>query len=367
MPMVVSVKRAVIAAVEWCLVAIVGWWVAQWISLHFLDTTAWLRLPEGYYTPSVNTHLLSPVPNRLVPLPVESWEGTPVETSAKQDTTLTAKTDKRMLEAMMAVIGQTPPTLIPHVLYYNLNDHRMVSINADTPIPAASVIKLPILWTYLQGLDRGDYSQQSHWMYEPFEETGGSGMWQFKPHNQPVRSVDVATSMIQSSDNTCTNMMIYQLGGMGRLNADFRSWGLHQTEINHWLPDLDGTNQISVRDMATLLYNLTTGPSLSPESKALAVQILTGTHNRKLLAGQLPKDLPIAHKSGDIGSVLGDVGLFVLPDGRRYILAIQIERPYNDAGAKPLIQALSKAVFDETLHRLSLTTVATPKTMKAAP
>lgn len=358
--MPIVLKRTVIAALEWCLVGLLAWWIAQWVTVHYLDNSAWLKIPPGYYIPSVNTSLLHPIDTRLKPLPLESWTGTPVVAMAnRESSTGTAQTDKRLSEAMMAVISQAPPTLVPHVMYYNLNDHRMVSINADTPVASASVIKLPILWAYLQGLDRGDYSQNSHWIYEPFEETGGSGMWQFKPHNQPVRSVDVATSMIQISDNSCTNMMIYHLGGMPRLNADFRAWGLNQTELNSWLPDLEGTNHISARDMATLLYNLTTGSSLSDSSKALAIEILKGTHNRRLLAGLLPKDLPIAHKTGDIGTSLGDSGLFILPDGRRYILVIQVERPFNDGAAKTLIQQLSKVVYDETLHRTS-TPIATP-------
>ncbi|RMF25800.1 MAG: serine hydrolase, partial [Cyanobacteria bacterium J083] len=53
----------------------------------------------------------------------------------------------------------------------------------------------------------------------------------------------------------------------------------------------------------------------------------------------------IAHKTGDIGKVLGDAGIIDMPNGKRYIGAVLVERPHNDPQAKRLIQEISKTAY----------------------
>lgn len=153
--------------------------------------------------------------------------------------------------------------------------------------------------------------------------------------------------MIQSSDNTCTNMLLNRLGGMERLNSMFEAYGLGQTRVNNWLPDLKGTNVISMRDMATVLFNLSESSMLTEPSRREAFEILLGTHNRRLIPALLPPKTPVAHKTGDIGTALGNAGIVFLPNGQKYILAIQVERPFNDYAAKEMIQNISKLIYDD--------------------
>jgi beta-lactamase class A len=102
--------------------------------------------------------------------------------------------------------------------------------------------------------------------------------------------------------------------------------------------------------MAQILYTLFETKTLSEATRATALDILTHVHNGRLipqgLTPEVRKQLVIAHKTGDIGSSLGDMAWVKLPSGQRYLLCVQVERPRNDGTAKPLIQQLSLLVYN---------------------
>jgi beta-lactamase class A len=304
------------------------------VSTAFFPKYAWLKAPEDFYRPEMVSGIES-LDKGLSPLPVHT-----------EDTALRQK-----IEAELATY---PETLKPHLFYVNLQDYSYVDINGNTPVPAASVIKLPLLLEYFRHVDKGELTPYTHLIYQDFEQAGGSGNLQYKPVGLPLLAKDVATSMIQESDNTSTNMLLYTFGGAEQFNQELLTLGLRGTHVNNWLPDLTGTNVISMHDMATVLYNIDQGPVLSQESRMAAMEILEGTHNRKLLPALLPRDTIIAHKTGDIGTSLGNSGLFILPDGQKYIIAVQVERPYNNYAAKEMIQKLSKVIYDDVMGGTSL-------------
>ena len=102
--------------------------------------------------------------------------------------------------------------------------------------------------------------------------------------------------MIQESDNSATNMLLDEIGGMEALNAASRKWGLHSTQMTTWLPDLKGTNTISAKDMATLLYNIDNPKFLNSNSKYAIQQYMSNVHNTTLIKAGLPKMLNFSTK-----------------------------------------------------------------------
>jgi beta-lactamase class A len=169
---------------------------------------------------------------------------------------------------------------------------------------------------------------------------------QYQPSGVALSANDVAGQMIRISDNTCTNMMIDSLGGVDALNRRLAHLGLVETRIRHWLPDLSGTNTISPYEMVTILYNLENRQVVSDDVRQNGIDILKSTHNRRLLVTPLPPEAVVAHKTGDIGTSLGDSGIIYMPDGRKYILSIQVERPYNDYTARDMVQLASRLIYD---------------------
>lgn len=271
----------------------------------------------------------------------------PLSSTGRLMPMMTVQEDSHLRNQLEALFAQFPSDrFIPHLYFYNLQDGTYVEINGYSPVPAASVIKLPILIDYLVHLDERDIAMDTPLLYADFHRAGGAGELQYKPAGVEFAANDVAGQMIRISDNTCTNMMISYLGGMDAVNRRLEQMGLVQTRIRNVLPDLTGTNTISPYEMATMLYNLEQGKLVSQASQMNGIDILKSTHNRRLLVWPLPKEAVVAHKTGDIGTALGDSGIIYMPDGRKYIMSMQVERPFNDYTARDMVQKASRLVYD---------------------
>jgi beta-lactamase class A len=140
-------------------------------------------------------------------------------------------------------------------------------------------------------------------------------------------------------------MIVRRLGGPTVVNQRFRSWGLSQTMIRNWLPDLRGTNTTTPKELVYLLTLLDQGKLLSPQSQQQAIAILTRTKNRKLLAAGVGPGAVIAHKTGDIGFMLGDAGMIRMPNGKHYMAAVIAKTPYDDPRGWDFMRDVSRIVY----------------------
>ncbi len=213
------------------------------------------------------------------------------------------------------------------------------------------MIKLPILVAYLQDLDAGKVSLDEALVMRPELVAPGSGYMQDSPNWTKFSARYTLTQMIETSDNTATNMIIKRLGGPAYLNQRFRSWGLQDTVIRNWLADLSGTNTVSAHDLTIVLTKLANGNLLSPENKKRATSILKLTKTRSLLVPGIGPGASIAHKTGDIGFAIGDAGIVFMPTGRNYVAAVMLRRPYNDYRGRDYIQQVSKTVYTYFLNK----------------
>lgn len=172
-----------------------------------------------------------------------------------------------------------------------------------------------------------------------------SGDMQYQPPGTQFSALETVTKMITISDNTATNMVITRLGGIAALNQRFKSWGLTSTVINNNLPDLEGTNTTSPKDMVLLMARLSQGDFVSMRSRDRLLDIMQKVETDSLLPRGLGDGAAISHKTGDIGSMVGDVGLVDLPNGKRYAIAVLVKRPFNDSRAQDLIRQISRTTY----------------------
>jgi len=85
---------------------------------------------------------------------------------------------------------------------------------------------------------------------------------------------------------------------------------------------------------------------VSMRSRDLMLDIMRKTEINNLLPQGLGEGATIAHKTGNIGSILADVGLVDMPTGKRYIIAVIVKRPFNDTSAQELIRQISRTAYD---------------------
>jgi beta-lactamase class A len=224
---------------------------------------------------------------------------------------------------------------------------KYVSINAEEKFAAASMIKFPILVALLRSIDLGDVKKEDLLTITGDLVTGGSGYLQWRPLGSKITVEEAARLMMVISDNTATNLIIDRLGGKSLLNQRFNQWGLQNTKINNWLADLDGTNTTSPYDLIYLMGKLEKGEILSADSHNWLTDVMKRTRVRTLLPQGLPSGTVIAHKTGDIASMVGDAGLVRLPGAKSYLVSVQVTRPRNDRRANLLIRKVSKMIYEQ--------------------
>jgi beta-lactamase class A len=235
--------------------------------------------------------------------------------------------------------------LSPTVFVVDVETGNYLDIQGEKAVPAASTIKLPILIALFEAVDAGKVDLNEILTVSNRHITRGSGNLQYQRGKQ-LTLLETATQMIVISDNTATNMVIDRLGGMSHLNSRFRSWGLKHTRLHSWLGDFRGTNKTSAADLVRLSARIAKRELISPDSRAKALDILNATENRKLLAAGLGEGAHIAHKTGDIGFIIGDAGIVEKPDGKLYLIGVFVRRPYNDIRARYFVQQLSRLTYN---------------------
>ena len=263
-----------------------------------------------------------------------------------------------------------------------LDDGRYAELSPDTALPAASSIKTPILLVALELLDAGDLSWNEPLTLSKTTVGGGSGWMASKPLGSRFPTHEVATEMIRVSDNTATNLLIERVGGKELLNERFNALGLSATVVNNWLPDLEGTNTTSARDLARSIALVDTGEVLSTRSRDLFREVMGTSRTNRLLPGGLLKGLGgeqgepddslmvkgyrVLNKTGDIGIAYADAGLIELPDGSRAVAAFLVKGPFNDPRSTELIRAMAAAMAPVLKPKPPLPRKS-PKTVAPAP
>ena len=196
----------------------------------------------------------------------------------------------------------------------------------------------------MESVDAGDLTLTEKLSLQPTAVAGGSGTLNSQPPGTEVSVLRAAELMISTSDNTATNLLIDRLGGIEVANQRFLNWGLQHTALVNPLPDRSGENTSSPADFALLLGEIERGEILEMRSRDRFLDILSSTRNDRLLPQSLDLEAGdrIAHKTGTIDSLLGDVGLIDLPNGQRYIAAVMVRRENNDSDAETVIREVSR-------------------------
>jgi len=249
-------------------------------------------------------------------------------------------------------------SLRPGMYILDLDTGNHINIGGDRNVPTASVIKLPILVAFFQDVDAGKIRLDETLTITRDVKAGGSGFMQDRPIGSKYTALQTVTNMIIVSDNTATNMIIKRMGGFNAVNSRFRSWGLTNTVVRNWLPDLGATNRTTARELVTLMAMLETGKLLTPNSRKQAIDILQRVKNKRLLPAGLGSGASIAHKTGYIRSVLGDAGIIYMPNGKRYLAAVLVENNSIPSVARVYIQQVSRIVYSYMLESSNQPTAA---------
>ncbi len=238
------------------------------------------------------------------------------------------------------------PMIQPSVFVWDYNTGHFADYNASQPYSAASIIKIPVLIQLFRSIEQNQVSLYDEMTLTNYYRAEGSGGLQFKAENSKYTLDELARVMITDSDNSATNMLMSKIGSMTDVNQGIRDWGLKHTHVQTWLPDMNGTNYTTARDLAVMLYNIENPKFLSMSSREKIFDYMGHVKNNRLIAAGLGSGASILHKTGDIGKMLGDAGIVFTPSGKKYIVVILANRPYNSPAGKDFIVRASSLIYN---------------------
>src|SRR3954469_15589782 len=130
---------------------------------------------------------------------------------------------KPMIEAHHGEVGMA----VKH-----LKTGESYEYKADRPMPTASLIKLPVMITTYEAVDKGKVSPTEMIELKKADQVPGSGV--LTAHFSPGTKIslrDAIHLMMVYSDNTATNLVLDKLG-IAPTNEYMKSFGCPETRIN---------------------------------------------------------------------------------------------------------------------------------------
>ena len=335
------------------------------ISVAFVSLLAFTILPTGFN--KFSRHIFNPTPYKNVKIDFQqlmfptanyltnhwfmglrSFEDAKIK--KPEMTTLIEGAELTGLENQLKNLALEYPSIHPSLYVWDYETGDYAELNADEIFPTASIIKLPVLLELFRSIEKGQLSLDEKMPLTEYYRTEGSGSLQFKAENSQYTIDNLARVMITESDNSATNMLMARLGSMTDINSALRQWGLKHTYVQTWLPDLTGTNHSTARDMAQILYNIDNPKFLTNESREKIFDYMGHVRNNRLIPAGLPQGTEFLHKTGDIGTMLGDAGIVYTPNGKRYIVVIFAKRPHNSPLGKEFIVRASEIIYNNMVY-----------------
>lgn len=198
--------------------------------------------------------------------------------------------------------------------YYRPLNGDAVEFQADLPLVAASVIKVPVMVEAFRRIAEGTLDPDMQVEIRPEMKKPSCGALTYMHDGLKVTVMDLITLMIIVSDNTATNLMI-DLLGIEPVNETMRKLEIPGIVLRRKLfePELSRQgiqNTVTARGVGMLLERMAQGKLLGQPWDEKMISILLDQR----LNGKLPfflhsMDVDVAHKTGEDEGTTHDVGI----------------------------------------------------------
>jgi beta-lactamase class A len=271
------------------------------------------------------------------------------DTTSHTDALLEAR-----LQRLIAGFGGDVGIYVRH-----LRTGATVAINADEVYPTASLIKVPLLLTLFDQVERGVIDLDARLPYPDtltYAYTEVSDVVGYMQPGDTLPLSQLAFLMLATSDNLASLWIQALVGGGAVVNEWLATHGFPQTRVNSRTPGREdartqyGWGQTTPREMAQALVLIREGRAVTPRASERMYRMLTNSFWDAEALSQLPPTVQAASKQGFVSRSRSEVLLVNAPSGD-YVLAIitknQIDTSagHDNEGFR-LIRAVSRAVYE---------------------
>jgi D-alanyl-D-alanine carboxypeptidase (penicillin-binding protein 5/6)/beta-lactamase class A len=213
------------------------------------------------------------------------------------------------------------------ILAKHLPSGETFALNADEPMPTASLIKVAVMIEAYSQAHEGKVRLTDPLTLAKADMVPGSGI--LTSHfssgaSFPLR--DAIRLMIVYSDNTATNLVLDHIG-IRPVNRRMASLGFANTRINAKVfrgstTSVDpartqrfGLGSTTARESAGLMEMLHTGKIVSPAASKEMLDHLFQCDDKEKFPRYLPAKVRVAHKTGSVSDARTDAGILYLEKG----------------------------------------------------
>jgi beta-lactamase class A len=265
--------------------------------------------------------------------------------------------EKILWQKLEGAIGDVDRNLdgVLGVAILDLSTGQKYLLHADEVMPTASSIKIAILAELYRQAQQDKLKLNDLYTLRQNDIVGGSGIAEaLTPGMTRLTIRDVAALMISVSDNSATNIIIDSMG-MENVNALLDSLGLTHTRLRRKMMDLkaasEGRENIATpREMVTLLEDLYRGKVLDKQYTEDFFKLLS-IHKESYIPRELPEDLRVANKPGELEGVRNDSGI-VFVGNRPYVISVMTTYLRRERDGGEAIIRISNAAY-QMFDRLS--------------
>lgn len=235
------------------------------------------------------------------------------QAAASADTALLRRTLDSIAGAHAGVVGYS---------VHNLDTGERLSRRGDETFPTASLIKVPILVTVYDLVEKGELALDDEINVLAIDKVPGAGVLQFLHDGVTVTVHDAAWLMTTISDNTATNLLLDRII-IRRVWEKMESLGLNNTKVHSksFLRISSVAMDSSVKyglgvttpnEMSRMFELLAAGQAVSPAADSAMLEILARNEDSQLLQ-RFAGGVRAARKTGATDSVRTECSLFYLP------------------------------------------------------
>ena len=207
------------------------------------------------------------------------------------------------------------------ILVYRLENQTWYGINEDMVMPAASIMKVPIMAAALDTLNIEDT-----YVLNNSDKQTGSGSIEFMKEGTAFTIKKLIIEMGQKSDNTATNVLVQKVGIEAVLKT-ISDWNLDKTDYNQ--------NTTTANDVGKMWQEVYKKPDMWE-------YLEDSIYEDRITLG-LPEGTKFVHKVGTDMSIWSDSGIVFAP--KPFILVI-LTKDIDRAEAEKVVPEITKTIWD---------------------
>lgn len=243
----------------------------------------------------------------------------------------------------------------------DLSSGEQIAVLGDQLFPMASTSKIAVAATYLDMVEKGQFSLTSEWpLLIPIRSAKFSSPAAPVREGKYMQAIELIELMITRSSNPATDALLAAVGGPEKVTEWVQRQGINDFSIDRDIATLvrddgeyDPATWIDPRDAATpkamvrLLQGLYRGDFLSETHRRVLLGAMsrTVTGKRRIVAN-MPDEAIVSHKTGSLNNTSSDIGIIEYPDGRAIAVAIYVTGQGSRLARERRIAAIARALYD---------------------